>query len=58
MDMKSQHIHAFRYGGEEFGAKATLSLGCAVSDDGDDVIKRADDNLYRSKKNGKNQVTS
>lgn len=42
----------------DFGAKTTLSLGCAVSEDGDDVVKRADDNLYKSKKNGKNQVTS
>jgi diguanylate cyclase (GGDEF)-like protein len=42
----------------DFGANITLSLGCAVSEDGDDVVKRADDNLYISKKNGKNRVTS
>ncbi len=42
----------------DFGAKTTISLGCAVSEDGDNVVKRADDNLYKSKKNGKNQVTS
>lgn len=34
------------------------SLGYAGSEDGDNVVKRADDNLYKSKKNGKNQVTS
>ena len=41
----------------DFGAHITISLGCAVSDDGDDVVKRADDNLYISKKTGKNKVT-
>ncbi|MCR5209660.1 MAG: diguanylate cyclase [Lachnospiraceae bacterium] len=42
----------------EFGAKITISLGCAVSSGGGDVVKRADDNLYISKKIGKNRVTS
>ena len=41
----------------DFGAHITISLGCAVSDDGDDVVKCADDNLYISKKTGKNKVT-
>ena len=35
----------------------TISIGCAIGSGEDDVVKKADDNLYISKTNGKNQVT-
>lgn len=38
------------------GLRITLSAGVAGSDGGEDVVKAADDNLYKAKKNGKNQV--
>ena len=35
----------------------TVSIGCAIGSGDDNVVMRADDNLYMSKTNGKNQVT-
>lgn len=35
----------------------TISIGCAIGSGEDDVVQKADDNLYISKTNGKNQVT-
>ena len=35
----------------------TLSIGCAIGHNEDDVVKSADEKLYVSKINGKNQVT-
>lgn len=35
----------------------TVSIGCAIGSSDDNVVMRADDNLYMSKTNGKNQVT-
>ncbi|SDB24474.1 diguanylate cyclase (GGDEF) domain-containing protein [Pseudobutyrivibrio sp. YE44] len=36
----------------------TLSVGTATGQGGDEVVKQADENLYHSKQNGKNQVTN
>ncbi len=36
----------------------TLSIGTAKGSGNDDVLKQADENLYQSKKTGKNKVTS
>lgn len=35
----------------------TVSIGIAKGEGRDDVVKRADDNLYHSKQNGKNRIT-
>ena len=37
--------------------RVTLSLGVATGSGDEDVLRRADENLYTSKQNGKNQVT-
>ena len=39
------------------GLTITLSMGIAKGEGRDDVVKRADDHLYHSKKNGKNRIT-
>jgi len=41
----------------DFGDSVTVSIGAAVGSGKADVLKEADDNLYKSKNNGKNQVT-
>lgn len=38
------------------GLQITLSIGIASSTDGEDVVKSADENLYKAKTNGKNQA--
>lgn len=35
----------------------TISLGIAVREEGEDLLKLADERLYNSKKNGKNRIT-
>jgi len=42
----------------DFKEQITISMGVAGGSGEDDVLKRADENLYHSKRNGKNQVTS
>jgi diguanylate cyclase (GGDEF)-like protein/PAS domain S-box-containing protein len=52
--------HAFLHAADQPGGCLSISIGVASGDDGktvEEVLMRADEALYRSKKNGRNRVT-